>query len=207
MRWFHKHSGIVLTTTTSMKQTLVDRKFKTNILEWSRGVDTSHLESLTRNIRTGKPVVLFVGRVSREKNLEKLLELQREYSIIVVGDGPDRLYLENKYSLVHFVGYKTGTELFQYYLNADVFCFPSLTDTFGIVLIEALSAGTPVAAYPVTGPVDIITSGVNGYLGNHLKSNINACLKLDRQIVKKTSEKWTWKNCWDIFKENLCSVL
>ena len=202
MRWFHEHSGVVLTTTTSMKQTLLNNGF-TNVKEWTRGVDTANLKKLVRNPSTNKTTVLYVGRVSREKNLEKLLELQDNYSIIIVGDGPDRLRLANKYEKVTFAGYKTGKELFQYYIDADVFCFPSVTDTFGIVLIEALAAGTPVAAYPVTGPIDIIQSGVNGYLGDNLKESIDLCLHLNRDTIKKTSEMWTWKNCWNIFKKYL----
>lgn len=203
MRWFHKHSGIVLTTTSSMKELLLNNGFTTDIKEWTRGVDLSNLEGLVRSAQTNKTKVLFVGRVSKEKNLEKLLELQEFYDIIVVGDGPDRTHLEHTYKKVTFVGYKTGKELFQYYVDADVFCFPSVTDTFGIVLIEALAAGTPVAAYPVIGPIDIVQPGVNGYLGKDLKENIEMCLKLDREKVKKSSEIWTWESCWNIFQQNL----
>jgi len=202
MRWFHKHSGVVLTTTTTMKELLLNNGF-TNVKTWSRGVDTSNLEGLVKSYPIGKTKVLYVGRISREKNLEKLLELQDYYDIIIVGDGPDRKHLEHTYKKAMFVGYKTGKELFQYYVDADVFCFPSVTDTFGIVLIEALAAGTPVAAYPVTGPIDIIQHGVNGHLSDNLKESIDICLQLDRQVIKKSAEMWTWQNCWDIFEQYL----
>lgn len=205
MRWFHKHSGIVLTTTTSMKKLLLEKGFHGNILEWTRGVDTNNIVGLKRT-KSSRTTVLYVGRVSKEKGLEKLLELENDYDIIIVGDGPERTGLESVYAKVKFVGYKTGKELFQYYVDADVFCFPSVTDTFGIVLVEALAAGTPVAAYPVIGPIDIIQSGINGYLGNDLKENINNCLTLDRTQVQKTSEVWTWENCWNIFQNNLHQI-
>jgi glycosyltransferase involved in cell wall biosynthesis len=198
MRWFHKHSGIVLTTTSSMKNTLLANGFKQNIKEWTRGVDSDNFEGLQRSItNTG---ILFVGRVSKEKNLEELLLLENDYNITIVGDGPDKTYLENKYKKATFTGYKTGKDLFKYYVDADVFCFPSKSDTFGIVIIEALAAGTPVAAYPVTGPIDIVTNGINGYLDNNLKFAIDQCLTLGRL---KPDNEWTWKNCWNIFKNNL----
>jgi glycosyltransferase involved in cell wall biosynthesis len=198
MRWFHKHSGIVLTTTKSMKETLLSNGFKKNIIEWTRGVDSSNFIGLHRNLTNR--CVLFVGRVSQEKNLEELLALQDYYRIVIVGDGPDKKYLEEKYTKATFVGYKTGKELFQYYLDADVFCFPSKTDTFGIVLIEALAAGTPIAAYPVTGPLDIVANGINGYLDNNLKYAIDKSLKLGKL---KPTDAWTWKKCWTIFRDNL----
>lgn len=206
MRWFHKHSGKVLTTTKSMKQLLLEKGFHDNINEWTRGVDINNLTGLTKSYRSELPVVLYVGRVSKEKGLEKLLALQDFYDIIVVGDGPERKELESTYSDVKFMGYKTGKELFQYYVDADVFCFPSKTDTFGIVLIEALAAGTPVAAYPVTGPIDIIENGVNGFLGEDLQDNINRCLSLNRKRVQETSIAWTWENCWTIFQQNLFRI-
>lgn len=206
LRWFHKHAGVVLTTTSSMKQLLLSKNFHDNIREWSRGVDTEVFTGLRPGPASDRVRVLYVGRVSAEKNLEKLLAFQQEYDIIIVGDGPERSRLERIYTEAKFVGYKTGPELFQYYLDADVFCFPSVTDTFGIVLIEALAAGTPVAAYEVTGPADIIKSGVNGFLGPDLRANINNCLTLNRDQVKKTSEVWTWQSCWDIFQNNLCKA-
>jgi glycosyltransferase involved in cell wall biosynthesis len=120
-----------------------------------------------------------------------------------VGDGPDRSRLERQYTAVEFVGYKRGTELAGYYVQADVFAFPSRVDTFGIVMIESISLGTPVAGYPVPGPIDIIESGVNGYMNEDLKTAIDLALTLDRDIVKSSGDKWTWANCWQIFKDNL----
>ena len=107
------------------------------------------------------------------------------------------------YKDVKFLGYQSGEELANSYTRADVFAFPSRTDTFGIVIIEALSCGTPVAGYPVPGPIDILEQGVNGYMNNDLMVAIELCLPLDRAIVQHSSLKWTWLNCWNVFKNNL----
>jgi glycosyltransferase involved in cell wall biosynthesis len=200
LRWFHKHSGVVMTTTSSMKSLLLENGFKENVIEWTRGVDVSQLEGLERKPNGS---VLFVGRVSKEKNLEELLVLQDKYNIVIVGDGPDRIHLEKKYTKAKFVGYKTGKELFQYYLDASVFCFPSKTDTFGIVIVEAMSAGTPVAAFPVIGPIDVVENGKTGFLDDNLEIAIEKCFALGRIH----SKAWSWKHCWEIFKDNLiCST-
>ena len=196
LRWFHKHSGVVMTTTSSMTSLLVENGFDGRIVEWTRGVDTSQLDGLRRNPDNS---VLFVGRVSKEKNLEELLKHQDKYNIVIVGDGPDRKALEQKYTKAKFVGYKTGKELFQYYLNAAVFCFPSRTDTFGIVMVEAMSAGTPVAAFPVIGPIDVVEHGKTGFLEEDLELAIDKCLTMG--IIH--SKVWSWEECWEIFRDNL----
>ena len=196
LRWFHKHSGVVMATTRSMKSLLIENGFDGRIVEWTRGVDASQFDGLRRNPDDS---VLFVGRVSKEKNLEELLKHQDKYNIVIVGDGPDRKALEQKYTKVKFVGYKTGKELFQYYLNASVFCFPSKTDTFGIVMVEAMSAGTPVAAFPVIGPIDVVENGKTGFLDEDLETAIDTCISLGRV----QSKVWSWEECWRIFKKNL----
>jgi len=196
LRWFHKQSNVVMTTTRSMKSLLIENGFDGRIAEWTRGVDASQFDGLQRNPDGS---VLFVGRVSKEKNLEELLKHQDKYNIVIVGDGPDRKALEQKYTKAKFVGYKTGKELFQYYLNASVFCFPSKTDTFGIVMVEAMSAGTPVAAFPVIGPIDVVENGKTGFLEEDLETAIDKCLSLGRV----QSKVWSWEECWRIFKKNL----
>jgi glycosyltransferase involved in cell wall biosynthesis len=211
VRWFHKHSGKVLTTTDTMVKELEQHNFKSNVVAWTRGVDRNYLKPSFEKIHNhynnlSTPVVLYVGRISREKNLDKLCELKDTYNIKIVGDGPDRQRLEKLYPQVRFLGYLRGTELANLYTLADVFAFPSTTDTFGIVMIEAMSLGTPVAAYPVPGPQDIITQGVSGYMSENLALAIEQCLRLDRNEVKKCSEQWTWENCWQIFKQNLISA-
>lgn len=205
LRWFHNHSGVVLTTTDTMIKNLISHGFKSNIVSWTRGVDRNILSptmQYTHDI-VNKPVVLYVGRISKEKSLDDLCCLQDNYTINIVGDGPYRAKLESTYTKVNFLGYQHGSDLANRYAQADVFCFPSRTDTFGIVIIEALSQGTPVAAYPVTGPIDILDQGITGYMSNDLNFAITQCLKLDRTDVKARSAKWTWENCWKIFRKNL----
>lgn len=209
VRWFHKHSGRVLTTTDTMVQDLRDHGFQGEILAWTRGVDREHLKP-TRVRATGQgrqPIVLYVGRVSREKGLEDLCRLPDRYAVIVVGDGPQRAELERQYPHVHFVGYKSGSELANYYQDADVFCFPSQADTFGIVMIEAMSLGTPVAAYPVPGPKDIIEPGITGHMSWNLEASIEECLTYPRDRVEQASRRWTWQHCWEIFRDNLVNII
>jgi glycosyltransferase involved in cell wall biosynthesis len=203
VRWFHKHSGRVLTTTQSMVDELRANGFTWDIVPWTRGVDREHLKATVTHVPNLVPVVLYAGRVSLEKGLADLCELSDRYRVIIVGDGPDRVRLEREYPFVEFVGYKKGTELANYYAQADVFAFPSRVDTFGIVMIEAISLGTPVAAYPVTGPVDVVEPGINGIMDTDLSTAIEQALHLDRDAVKASSEKWTWENCWKIFHQNL----
>ena len=203
LRWFHKHSGRVLTTTNTMVAELKDHGFVGEIIPWTRGVDRENLKPTIKHTKNKTPVVLYVGRVSKEKGLDDLCELQDKFTIEIVGDGPYRKELEQRYPNVKFLGYKTGSELADCYTRADVFAFPSKTDTFGIVIIEALSLGTPVAAYPVPGPIDILENSLTGYMEESLELSIIRCLTLNRDIVHECSLKWTWENCWAIFRDNL----
>jgi glycosyltransferase involved in cell wall biosynthesis len=204
MRWFHKHSGRVLTTTQTMVDDLRSRGFLGHVKAWTRGVDRDALKPTVNWTHPNKELtLLYVGRVSKEKGLDDLCSLQDEYRIEIVGDGPYRKELENKYPKVQFLGYKTGQDLADCYARADVFVFPSKSDTFGIVIIEALSLGTPVAAYPVPGPIDILENGVSGHMSWNLRTSIEICRNLPRDRVEQASMKWTWANCWAIFKRNL----
>lgn len=206
MRWFHKHSGRVLTTTQTMVNELRAHGFDGDIRPWTRGVDRTIFTDELRGKLARKPILLSVGRVSKEKGLDDFCKLDIANAIkIVVGDGPYRAELQEKYPDVCFAGAKFGEELALYYANADVFVFPSKTDTFGIVIIEALACGTPVAAYPVPGPIDILEDGVTGIMSENLETAVVRCLRLNRGKVAKYSQKWNWKNCWDIFQNNLIS--
>ena len=205
VRWFHKDSKKVLTTTQTMVDELKSNRFTADVIAWTRGVDTEVFSNITRE-DSNHYTILYVGRVSKEKGLDDLCKIKSDifdYQIQIVGDGPYRKELETKYSNVEFVGYKKGKELAQYYRNADVLCFPSRTDTFGIVMIESMSMGTPVAAYPVAGPIDVIEQGVTGFMNEDLEDAIGACLYIERDDVEEQSKKWTWENCWKIFENNL----
>lgn len=209
VRWFHKDSGHVLTTTNTMVKDLAEHGFRTDIKAWTRGVDREILNPTIEHkdgFINNKPTVLYVGRVSKEKNLDVLCDLEHSYNIEIVGEGPYLKHLKNSYKKVKFLGYQHGIELANSYTRADVFAFPSKTDTFGIVIIEALSVGTPVAGFPVPGPIDILKEGITGFMEEDLSTSIDLCLHLDRNLIKKLSEEWTWENCWKIFKENLMPV-
>jgi glycosyltransferase involved in cell wall biosynthesis len=206
LRWFHKHSGRVLTTTETMVKELKDHGFKGDIVSWTRGVDREIFNPSYRKPKDNL-TLLCVSRISKEKNMDAFCELKYgNAKKIVVGDGPYLEDLKEKYPNVEYVGVKTGNELASYYANADVFIFPSRADTFGIVMIEALACGTPVAAYPVTGPIDVVEQNESGFLDENLSNAIASCLELDRDIVYVKSFKWSWENCWKIFKNNLVAV-
>jgi glycosyltransferase involved in cell wall biosynthesis len=203
VRWFHNHSGKVLTTTDSMVKELKENGFDGEIISWTRGVDrTIFKPNTTISLPTHKLVC--VSRVSKEKNLEDFFRLDfPEYKKIMVGDGPMREEYQETYPDVEFVGFKTGHELAQYYQQADVFVFPSRWETFGIVMIEAMACGTPVAAYPCQGPLDVVEHGITGYLDNDLSVAVNKSLMLNRKKVIEGSAKWSWQEAWNIFKNNL----
>ena len=204
IKWFHKHTGRVLTTTQSMVDQLESKGLRGNIIPWTRGVDREIFDPALRTKRAGEIVLVCVSRVSREKNLDDFCSLDYfSARKIMVGDGPYRAELEAKYPNVEFVGYKTGRELAEYYANADVFVFPSRWETFGIVMIEAMACGTPVAAYPCQGPIDVVDHGQTGFLRENLKQAITECLTLSRHDVTINSHKWSWEAAWRIFRDNL----
>jgi len=204
LRWFHSRSRAVLTTTETMVKHLSTLGIGSRAVSWTRGVDRDYLKPTKKwSHERDMPVILYVGRISKEKNLEKICELSDRYQVEIVGDGPYLNTLQKKYPRVNYLGYQKGRILADSYARADVFVFPSLSDTFGIVMIEAMSLGTPIAAYPVTGPSDVVVSGVNGFLDQDLDRAIQGCLTLDRNKVKKSSQIWGWNNCWNIFKNNL----
>jgi glycosyltransferase involved in cell wall biosynthesis len=203
MRWFHKHSGKLLVTTRSMKHILMGKGFDSEMIVWTRGVDQS---IFTPNLvlNNNPRILLNIGRVSEEKNLEAFCELDiMNTRKILVGDGPHKKKLMEKYPDVEFVSSKRGKELAEFYRNADVFVFPSRTDTFGIVNIESIACGTPVAAYPVQGPIDIVNPGKDGYLDYDLTQAVYRCLAIKREDVIESRNAWSWQQCWEIFKNNL----
>jgi glycosyltransferase involved in cell wall biosynthesis len=208
VRWFHKHSGKVLTTTETMVNELVDHGFDGTVIPWTRGVDRDIFNpSYRTETVVNHPILVCVSRVSKEKNLDDFCELDYLNAIkIIVGDGPYRKELEAKYPDVQFVGFKTGKELAKYYAMADVFVFPSVWETFGIVMIEAMACGTPVAAYPSPGPMDVIEEGKTGFMDKDLGTAVYRCLALDRDKVLEYSMVWSWEHCWKIFKDNLVPV-
>lgn len=206
IRWFHKFSTKVLVTTESMRKEL-EAKGLDNMTVWSRGVDTN-IFTPSRKIQTDvlKPIILCVSRASLEKGLDDFCSLQIEGTKILVGDGPYLPELKRKYPYINYAGYKSGAELAEYYASADVFVFPSRSDTFGVVMLEAIACGTPIAAYPVTGPVDVVEQGINGYMHSDLATAIELALRLDRKAVEESSKKYTWASCTQTFLDNLTVI-
>lgn len=208
VKWFHEMAGRVMVTTETMRETLAKRGFK-NLAIWSRGVDTEQFTPDLRKEDRGPyaglkaPILVYVGRVSVEKNVEAFLKIQTEGTKVIVGDGPARAELMAKYKDVKFLGSKFGKELAECYANADVFVFPSVTDTFGLVILEAMATGTPVAGFNAPGPKDIIPGSNAGVIGDDLKANIEAALKLNRQDARDYALKFSWKACAEQFLHNL----
>jgi glycosyltransferase involved in cell wall biosynthesis len=207
IRWFHSNSNVVLTTTKSMVQQLHSKGFGDNVKAWTRGVDRDLFKPIKRTVNRKNPTLVCVSRVSIEKNLELFLGLQISGATkIMVGDGPMLEFYKKQFPDVIYVGAKRGTELASYYQNADCFVFPSLWDTFGLVQIEAMACGTPVAACPVQGPLDVIDQNITGVMNNNLKIAVEQALELDREVVYNASMKWSWESTWEIFRDNLAEV-
>ena len=153
-----------------------------------------------------RPIFLNVGRVAVEKNIETFLEQDLPGSKIVIGEGPQLAELKQKYPKAHFLGAKFGEDLATHFASADVFVFPSLTDTFGLVILEAMASGLPVAAFDAPGPRDIIPGSNAGVIDENLARAATACLLLDKATARKYSENYSWKACAEAFIDNLAPL-
>jgi glycosyltransferase involved in cell wall biosynthesis len=196
IKWFHAPSYRILASTPSIRQSLIDHGLA-QVAHWGRGVDLKlyrpGLAPHPAIAAMAGPVQLYVGRVAVEKNLEAFLRTTHPGTKVVVGDGPARAALEAQYPEVRFMGPLFGEELASAYAAADVFVFPSRTDTFGLVMIEALACGVPVAAYPVTGPIDVLTPET-GAMDTDLTRAIGEALTRDRQACAAYGRTFTWEN-------------
>jgi 1,2-diacylglycerol 3-alpha-glucosyltransferase/glucuronosyltransferase len=209
LRWFHGRSSALLIATPSLERELAGRGFTSPLKRWSRGVDFDLFRPRPK-FESGykRPFLLYVGRLSREKGVDDFLRLRTPGTKFVVGDGPARRALEQQYPSVVYLGYRRGRELAEIYANADLFVFPSRTDTFGVVVIEALASGLPVAAYPVTGPRDIIASDKFGALDVDLGQAIERALANgDPAACVAEGRKYTWERCTRQFLANLVPVV
>lgn len=195
LRRFHNAGKAMLVATPSLKEEMEGRGFS-NVRLWSRGVDTERFDPRhRRDLGLEGPVFLNVGRVAVEKNLPAFLDLDLPGTKMVVGDGPDLERLKARYPDVVFTGTRTGDELAALYASADVFVFPSRTDTFGNVILEALASGCPVAAFPVTGPIDIIGDLSGGRLDENLRHAALAALDVPRGAARAKALTYSWEEC------------
>ena len=206
MRRFHNASNATMVATPSLQNELSGRGFN-NLKRWSRGVDTELFRPRDKTHLTGKrPIAVYLGRVAIEKNIRDFLELELDATRIVIGDGPALKELKEKYPDTTFLGYKVGEDLAVHLASADVMVFPSLTDTFGLVVLEAMACGVPVAAYPVTGPKDIIKNGVNGWVDGDLSYAVSQALTIDPEKCRSYAEKYSWARAAKQFVKNLVLV-
>jgi glycosyltransferase involved in cell wall biosynthesis len=192
-----------MVATESLANELSAKGFR-RLVRWSRGVDTELFRPWGKDLLGGeRPIFLYAGRVAIEKNVEAFLRLDLPGTRYVVGDGPQRQELELKYPQARFVGYQTGECLARYMAAADVLVFPSRTDTFGLVMLEALACGVPVAAFPLPGTRDVIRDDRVGVLDNDLRQAALAALSLDPQDCRRYAQEFSWDACSRQFVENL----
>ncbi|MBI5321001.1 glycosyltransferase family 1 protein [Bradyrhizobium sp.] len=201
LRAFHRPSQAVMAATPALASELRALGFR-NVVLWSRGVDTRLFHPRDIDICLPAPVFLCVGRVAVEKNLEAFLDLDLPGTKVIVGDGPARSKLERRYPQAIFLGARHGEELAEIYAACDAFVFPSKTDTFGLVLLEALASGLPIAAFPVKGPRDVIGSAAVGVLSDDLRSACLEALSIPREACVKFAAAHSWEASARVFIEH-----
>ena len=204
MKWFHGPSSAIMVATQTIEDDLVTRGFKPPVRRWSRGVWTDLFKPRDKAfLDDPRPISLFTGRVAVEKNIEAFLKLDLPGTKYVVGDGPQLDDLKRKYPDVRFAGMREGEELAKYFAAADVFVFPSRTDTFGLVLLEAMASGVPVAAYPVPGPLDVVNQSGAGVLDDDLGKAVEEALTIPAETCRAHALKYSWDASFDQFEGNL----
>jgi len=207
LRWFHRPSSCVMVNTERVRQDLAARGF-THLAHWGRGVDTELFRRRDKSrLDLPRPVFLYLGRVAVEKNVEAFLCLDLPGSKVVVGDGPAMASMRRHYPQVHYTGYRYGEDLASTVAAADVLVFPSRTDTFGLVMLEAMACGVPVAAYPVTGPIDVVDQGVTGVLDEDLRKAALAALALDPAACRNHALTQGWDAASRQFEANLVAAV
>ena len=206
LKWFHGPSVAVMAPTQVVKNDLEKYGFD-NVVIWSRGVDLEIFKPQpSKVLNSAHPIFLYVGRVAVEKNIEAFLEIDLPGSKWVVGDGPALKEIKEKYPLVNYLGVLNQYQLAEVYAAADVFVFPSKTDTFGLVLLEAMACGLPVAAYPVTGPIDVLGNSSAGAMHEDLRMACMEALRIPRETARAHAEKFSWKAASEQFAHHLKPV-
>lgn len=207
LRHFHWDSKRILVTNEDMKNELINKGFRNQIVVWNRGVD-HNIFNYSEKQESKEPVLICVSRISKEKNLEQFCQLSDSYKCILVGGGPYQNYLMKNYPNVTFIGNVNNCDLPQWYKKADVFFFPSKFDTFGIVMLESMSCGTPVIGFNVIGPKSAIKPDNGVIIENYeqIFDAIQKCLLLDRKKVSESVKEYKWEHVAKIFKKNLVAV-
>jgi len=209
LRRFHGAAASTLVSSASLQLQLTRRGFQ-HLHLWRRGVDLNRFRSNLAAHRElaglPRPIIACAGRLAVEKNLHAFLGLDLPGTKVMIGDGPERAALARRYPRALFTGYRFGDELASLLAGADVLAFPSLTDTFGLVMIEALACGVPVAAFPVAGPIDVIEQGVTGVLHTDLAVAITSALRLDRGVCARRAAGFSWEAATAQFLAGLAPI-
>ncbi len=206
LRKFHKPAGAVMTPSLTISK-LLEAKGFTHVKTWTRGVDHDVFKPMQRDyFDLPRPIMVLSGRVIVDKNIEAFLSLKVPGTKVIVGDGPDRKAIEAKYPDAVFTGFLFEKAYAHALSSADCFIFPSLTDTFGLVMIEAMACGTPVAAFNVSSPIDVVEEGVTGSMDGDLAAAIARALTLDRNVVHDSAQKFTWSRTAAMFESWLIPV-
>lgn len=200
LRQFHRPSQAVMVPTRSIGAELERRGFK-HVKTWTRGVDRRLFKPYPRDhLDLPRPIVLYAGRLAVEKGIDDFIALKVKGSKVLVGDGPERNRLQKLAPEAHFLGFRHGEDYARTLAAADVMVFPSLTDTFGLVMLEAMACGTPVAAYNAPSPLDVVEDGVTGDIAGTLEEAVARASALNRDSVREGSMKFSWGNCADMFE-------
>ncbi|MCA3555338.1 glycosyltransferase family 1 protein [Aestuariivirga sp.] len=200
LRRFHAPSEAVMAPTKSIGAELDRRKFR-NVKIWTRGVDRTLFKPYPRDhLGLPRPIILYAGRLAVEKGIDDFIALKVKGSKVLAGDGPERQRLQKLAPDAHFLGFRHGEDYARTHAAADVMVFPSRTDTFGLVMLEAMACGTPVAAYNAPSPLDVVDNGTTGIIADRLDDAVERALVLDRGVVEEGSRKFSWRTCADLFE-------
>jgi glycosyltransferase involved in cell wall biosynthesis len=203
LRRFHGAAQRTMVSTPSVENGLRQRGFR-NLVRWRRGVDTELFRPRSKEfLQLPRPIAAYVGRLAVEKNVDAFLQMPWRGSKIVIGDGPERVRLEARYGEAVYAGFRYGEDLAAHLAAADVLVFPSLTDTFGLVNLEAMACGVPVAAFPITGPIDVVEDGVTGALDPDLGKAAERALRVDSRACRARALQSSWTACTREFEANL----
>jgi glycosyltransferase involved in cell wall biosynthesis len=203
LQWFHGAGQSCMVSTQSLQNELRARGFR-NLARWRRGVDTQLFRPRSKEFLARKrPIAAYLGRVAIEKNVEAFLRMPWHGTKMIIGDGPERTRLQAQYPQTFYAGFRFGEDLAAHLAAADVLVFPSRTDTFGLVNLEAMACGIPVAAYPVTGPIDVVQDGLTGALDEDLGRAAIRALRIDPRACRERALQSSWDGCTREFENNL----